>query len=369
MSLPFQIYACDKLKVTRSNSRFEQTGKAVTQLLTPRIGWNMEELMAGKLDDNYYGLIEKAMQAASSGNYSMAEQLLLQSYGSIETEAHHINEVRGKVFHLLANSYRDRGKLHVSREFYEKARKELQQEYKVVPLALFDDMYVQALYERDFAFALSAQKELHMILSSSGCHPTGLRLKNLLRLTAITWVLSNYEDAEAFLKEYLQLSEQSDKFSKRDMAQTLMSLGLLAFRNGNLQEAESLYKKAWALSEEFELFSEQEHSELLRQLGMALCGQQKHEEAQSVCARSVNTKENASLANNQSEQFREIADVYCAKGCFSEAARYCAAALDASELGSYARDKSESIAHILRRLNLCDDAIAVEKLAYSKCAA
>jgi tetratricopeptide (TPR) repeat protein len=302
------------------------------------------------------------MQEASAGNYVLAEQLLFRSYGSLQTEQKQNAELRGKVFQLLANTYRNRGKLKVAREFYEKAREVLHRERATVSISLLDDMYSEALSEGDFDLALSLQKELYQ-LSQSGAYSLDVRRQNLLKLAALSWRRLDYNEAEYFINNYLELSKESPKFSSREFISMTYVLGLLAFRMGKFEEAEKRYRVGITMAESLGIITDAERAEILNQMGLALCEQGKHEEAQKGCKIARNIREKL-LGNYDdiSEQLRSIADVYCSKNCFDEASRYCEAALEVFEKGWSAQAADDvEMSHLFRRLGLFDDAKLITK--------
>lgn len=320
-------------------------------------------------EENVYTLVEQAMKAANAKNYLLAEQLLLRSYGTLDVRVLHNAEMRFRVLHLLANSYRDSGKLKVARQFYEKAKCILEEEhFAAAPLALCEDVYIQALCEGDLELALRSQQDLSSSLHRFGVQPVGTRLRNLLRLTALYWQKLKYYDAEHCLSEYIQLAVAHGKLSKRENVMQLGSLALLSFRSDKLTEAEELYKEALYLGNELQVFNHVEQAELLNQLGNALCAENKPDEAQSNCQRASKLREQQSHAGDESisGHFRAIADVYCNKGCMDEASRYCSAALDVFEFGckTQSDNRIDMLALLLRRLGLYDDA---ELLTHQDC--
>jgi tetratricopeptide (TPR) repeat protein len=311
--------------------------------------------------DDVAGLIELATQEAASGNHDHAEQLLLRSYGFLESQKQHADELKARVFHLLANSYRDRGKLHTARDFYEKASQVVEETLLHSSLTFFDDMYIQALCEGDHDLALRSQQDLGKILSASASKPQESTLRNLLRLAAIFWARSDYENADRVLREYLQQLLEFSAGATPEYVSALGYLGLIAFRMGRPQEAKSLYKEALALAEKLGNVQKEALAEMLNQLGVVLCSQYKHQEAQENCARAEELK--MLPDDDTSSRLRSIADVYCARDCFAEASEYCHAAVDVVEMGAGSTQK-ESFCVILRRLGLFEDA---EVLASSFC--
>ena len=311
-------------------------------------------------EENIYTLVEQAMQAAAAGNYTIAEQLLLRSYGTLEAQLLHNAELRARVLHLLANSYRNRGMFKMSRAFYERARTALEKEsFAAPPLALCEDIYIQALCENDLDLALRSQQDLCQSLQKCGCHPSASRLQNLLRLCALYWSGGKYYEAELCLKEYIQLARDRNKLSKQETVSLLCSLALLSLRTGKLEEAESLYKEALYAGTELQVMNHSEQAEMLSQLGVVLCSQDKHTEAKANCRRAFDLNERARVpVDNISIHFRAIADVYCQRGCLEEASRYCSAALDAFEFGSKSQNNepAERLLVTLRRLGLSNDA-------------
>ena len=308
-------------------------------------------------EENVYSLIEDAMKEANSGNTVLAEQLLMRSYGSLESQRQQCNELRSRVFHLLANSYRDSGKLKVARDFYEKARQLFQDESLVpVPLAFFDDVYIQALREDDSELALLSQLDLYKVLQNPSCQPLKLRLRNLRRLVALTWAQSKYDKAEKYLREYLDLAVDGSVVGSPEQMTMLCHLGLIEFRLGKFAEAEAVYRQALMLSENLGSASEAEQAELLSELGLALCKQGKHDEAQVGCKKASDLREQS--ADSTAKKFHEIADFYCEKKCFDEATKFCSGALDVAETGCGC-GTNDSLLAILRRLGLSDDAIVL----------
>lgn len=308
-------------------------------------------------EENTYGLIEQALQAARSGNCALSEQLLLRSYGLLETELIHNAELRGRVFHLLANNYRDRGKLGVSHEFYDKACDVLKKESHLsMPLSLYDDMYIQALSESDYDLALRSQIDLNKVLSSGQYSSNKQLLKNLLRLVAVYWVKRNYSNAEMFLNQYVQFSEDSYKLNAGQNASLKAILGLFAFRLDRPAQAESLYLEAL----ENEQLGVQEKAETLNQLGFVRCSLGKIEEARPGCKEAINLREKSLCNNDTASEFRYIADVYCQRDCQDEASNYCRAALETYEMGRLDKADENSLALILRRLGLLDDAAIID---------
>ena len=242
-------------------------------------------------------------------------------------------------------------------DYYEKARQIFAGEaLSEPPFAFYQDMYSQALRENDLDLALNLQQDLWNLLQKSICPPPATRLNNLLRLAALYWTEADYQNADRYLKEYLQLSVVVSARATHEQISVLSYLGLLAFRMNKLEEAESLYKQSLAFSETCPDISNTEQSELLSQLGLVLCSQDRNMEAQTGCLKAEELR--GQPGNDPDDQFRSIASVYCARHCFSEAAKYCRSALDIIEMGC-AAGKSETLAVILRRLGLADDAGAV----------
>ncbi len=316
-------------------------------------------------NESVYTLVEQAMQAASSGNLSLAEKLLLRSYGTLEAEVLHNAEMRARVLHLLANSYRDQGKLEVARGFYQKARASMEKEsLSIAPLALCEDSYVQSLYEGDLELALRSQQDLCASMQKCNFQASTSRLKNLLRLCALCWTHGKYFEAERCLNEYLQLGRQFNKITREHSIMLLCSLALLSLRTGKLEQAESLYKEALYAGNELQIMSCSQQAEMLKQLGIVLCMQDRHAEAQRNCIRASELNEEQKFAEESIvNHFRAIADVYCGRGCMDDASRYCAAALDVYEFG-FEKNKNSSVDKLIlifRRLGLYDDAEILEQ--------
>lgn len=322
-----------------------------------------------KTEESIYGLIERAMEASRAGDYLMAEQLLFQSYDCLDTESHHNANLRGKVFHLLANSYRNRGKFSLAKEFYKKAKDAVQNEPGTASLSLLDDLYIESLFDKDLELALASQTELREFLQNSNYHSLKIALRNFQRLAAIYWKQLQYDEAEKYLKEFFNLAEQHNQLEKRERFYTIFSLAILAYRLGKFAEAEGLYKTALREADELvSIISEDEKAELLNQLGLALCNQGKNAEAQEGCKLSAEIRERSGASANISGSLRSIADVYCEKTCFAEASRYCQAAMDTFELGGQDSGE-ESMILILKRLGLFDDAAILEQHLQASCAA
>ncbi len=321
--------------------------------------------MTGAIHDgSVQSLIEQAAKAANSGNYALAEQFLLESSGTLQTDMLVNTELRARVYHLLANSYRDRGKLAVSREFYDKANQVFEREgYDSRPPTFFDDLYIQALWEETFDLALVAQRDLYKVLRDCSYQPFKAIARNLLRLTAIYWMQSDYPEANKYYSEYMQTAKDAGRLGTNEFVSVLCSLGLMAFRMGDSAQAESLYKRALSIAQDLQITSEKEQARILNQLGMALCEQDKHSEGQKQCKKASELRERGnSSASDTGSQFQAIADVYCSKGCLDEASKYCGAALEVFEMGCQKgrETKTESLLLIFRRLGLLDDAVILE---------
>lgn len=310
--------------------------------------------------ENVYNLIETAMQEASAGNYVYAEQILLQSYVNLQNDLRHNSELRGQVFHLLANNYRDRGKLKVARDFYEKALQVFDSQNANVPVSLFEDMYYMALREGDFETALQLQKDLYIILQKADWHPHELSLKTLLRLSAISWQQLNYRSAQVYLKKYLELSQATTKIGSREFVSMNYILGLLSLKAGESKDAEDIYRTAISMSKNAGIITDVEEAEMLNQLGMALCGAGKHVEAQAACKRAGEIRDKLiGYSEDIGNQFRCIASCYCSKDNFEQASVFCLEALEVFEKGAV-QSNCGFMSHIMRRLGLFDDAKVVD---------
>jgi hypothetical protein len=297
--------------------------------------------------ESVYELIEESIEARQHGESLRSAELLLRSFQLVESDLDRKAELKAKLFHLLANSYCDLRKLDLASDFYGKAWMLAKANQLQLDLSFYEDTYIQSLRQTHWKLGIEIQKDLRCRFRQRAFLPANLRLKNLLRLTALHWLNGNYYEAERSLKEYVeQMIEESS--SARDK---LAVLGLFALHLNKLNEAKEIYEEILSDSN----ISNDDKTEVLRQLGYLLCMEGNSDEGQLRCRQANLLNGDFHVESELSEQFRAIAQVYCQKKCSSEAMKFCQAGIESFEVGHLGKADQQSMKLIFKRLGLTED--------------
>lgn len=303
--------------------------------------------MQKQLSDNSYELIEESIDARHHGDLLRSVELLLRSYKLLEADLGRRLELKARIFHLLANSYRDLGNLDLSYDFYERAWKLANDNGFQLDYSFYEDSYIQSVCQPKWELGLEIQQDLRSRLRRDNAHNTKMRLKNLLRLTALYWLRANYYEAERTLEEYVELLTREGNTTKSPLAvQALFALHL-----NKLDAAQEMYERILAEND----LSDEDKTEVLRQLGYVFCTKGNLDEGQLRCRQANLLNGDFRVESELSDQFRAIAQVYCQKKCSAEAMKFCQAGIECFEVGHLGKADDQSMRLIFKRLGLTED--------------